>query len=167
VDSLAALEAAISGGGPQPYDWASQVKIQRLAAAAWLARSRGQFTESVRLATEAADLDDVTAKHPVTPGQVAPARELLGDLLLDLNRSVEALQAYRKSLTRAPNRARSLYGAASAAERAGKRADARKYFGQFIALMVHADGERPEVSEAKRYLSTASPTQGTGRPRRE
>jgi tetratricopeptide (TPR) repeat protein len=167
VDSLAALEAAISGGGPQPYDWASQVKIQRLAAAAWLARSRGQFTESVRLATEAADLDDVTAKHPVTPGQVAPARELLGDLLLDLNRSVEALQAYRKSLTRAPNRARSLYGAASAAERAGKRADARKYFGQFIALMVHADGERPEVSEAKRYLSAASPTQGTGRPRRE
>jgi len=166
-DSLTALEAAISAGGPQPYDWAAQVKIERLAAAAWLARSRGQIAESVRLAATAADLDDVTAKHPVTPGQVLPARELLGDLLLDLDRPVEALQAYRESLARAPNRARTLYGAAVAAERTGKRAEARKYFGQFAGLMAHADGERPELTEARRYLSAASTARGTGRPRRE
>jgi tetratricopeptide (TPR) repeat protein len=155
VDSLAALEAAIWAGGLQPYDWAGQVKIQRLAASAWLARSRGQIAESIRLATAAADLDDVTAKHPVTPGQVLPARELLGDLLLELDRPVEALQAYRESLARAPNRARTLYGAAVAADRAGKRAEARKYFGQFAGLMAHADGERPELIEAKRYLSAS------------
>jgi tetratricopeptide (TPR) repeat protein len=156
VDSLTALEAAISASGPQPYDWAGQVKIQRLAASAWLARSRGQIAESIRLATEAADLDDVTAKHPVTPGQVLPARELLGDLLLELDRPVEALQAYRESLARAPNRARSLYGAAVAAERAGNRADARKYFIQFAGLMAHADGVRPELIETRRYLSASS-----------
>jgi tetratricopeptide (TPR) repeat protein len=165
VDSLTALEAVISAGGPQPYDWAAQVKIQRLAAAAWLARSRGQIAESVRLASEAADLDDITAKHPVTPGQVLPARELFGDLLLELNRPVEALHAYRASLARAPNRARTLYGAAVAAGRAGKRAEARKYFGQFADLMAHADGERPELQEAKRYLSTAPTSGGTARPR--
>jgi tetratricopeptide (TPR) repeat protein len=156
VDSLAALEAAISAGGLQPYDWAGQVKIQRLAATAWLARSRGQLAESVQFAMDAADLDDITAKHPVTPGQVLPARELLGDLLLDLDRPVEALQAYRESLTRAPNRARTLYGAAVAAERAGKGAEARRYFEQFAGLMAHADGERPELIEAKRYLSASS-----------
>lgn len=158
VDSLALLEAVISAAGPQPYDWATQVKIQRLAASAWLARSRGQVTESVRLATEAADLDDITAKHPVTPGQVLPARELLGDLLLELNRPADALQAYRTSLERAPNRARTIYGAAVAADRAGNRAAAKKYFEQFADLLAHADGDRPELIEAKRYLSSAPPS---------
>jgi len=164
VDSLTAIETAITAGGPQPYDWAAQVKIQRLAATAWLARNRGETTESVRLATEAADLEDVTAKHPVTPGQVLPARELLGDLLLELGRPADALAAYRESMARTPNRARTLYGAAVAAERAGNRVAAKQYFAQFAELMAHADGERPELIEARRYLSSTSQSPDRARP---
>src|SRR5213592_4774463 len=91
LDDIERAEGA--AGGAHAY-WAGQVRIQRLAASGWLARTMGDTAEAVRLATTAADLEDGTQKHPVTPGSLLPARELLGDLLLELGRPVEAAQAY-------------------------------------------------------------------------
>ena len=112
LDSLAAIEQAlVAQGGVQVY-WAGQVKIHRLAAGAWLLRAQGKTDEALVMAREAADLEDHTAKHPVTPGPILPARELLGDLLLALNRPGEAKTAYEASLAQQPGRARSLAGLA-------------------------------------------------------
>jgi tetratricopeptide (TPR) repeat protein len=110
VDSLAALETLLkAAGGPQAY-WATQVAIQRMAADAWVAFAAGDTARALAEARAAADLDDVTAKHPVTPGPVLPARELQGEMLLDAGRPAEARAAFEASLAGHPNRARSLAG---------------------------------------------------------
>ena len=114
VDTLGQLEAALgNAGGTQTY-WSGQARIQRLAASAWLARAKGDTVGALQLGAEAADLEDVTEKHPVTPGSVLPARELYGDLLLELGHPAKARLAYEASLARQPLRARSLAGLAAA-----------------------------------------------------
>lgn len=114
VDTLEGLERALANaGGPQAY-WSGQVKIQRMAAGAWVALARGDTARAKAEAAAAADLEDHSEKHPVTPGAVLPARELEGDLLLAIGRPADALRAYERSLARQPNRARSLQGAAAA-----------------------------------------------------
>jgi tetratricopeptide (TPR) repeat protein len=135
---------------PGPYDWAGQVDSMRLAAAAWLAYSEGRQSEAVDLAHNAADLEDHVGKHPVTPGAVLPARELLADLLREMGRPVEALQQYQLSLNVAPNRFNSLYGAAQSAEASG---DARKAV-QLYALLAEncASSDRAEVERARDFL---------------
>jgi tetratricopeptide (TPR) repeat protein len=90
----------------------------------------------------------------VTPGPLIPARELEGDLLLELNRPVEALRAYEATLTREPNRARALFGAARAAERAGNRTVARARYEELLKLMDRADASRPEPKAARAYLGS-------------
>jgi hypothetical protein len=95
-------------GGLQTY-WADQVKIQSLAAGAWNTLViRHDTAAALEQAKAAADIEDVTQKHPVTPGPVLPARELYGDMLLAVGRTGEAAAAYRVSLQNAPGRARSL-----------------------------------------------------------
>src|SRR5439155_1577917 len=106
-------------------------------------------TEAVRQATAAAGIEDVTQKHPVTLGAVLPVRELLGDLLLELNRPADAARAYEASLRQAPGRARSLFGLARAAEQAGDITTARARYREFLDLMAKADGDRPELSVAR------------------
>jgi hypothetical protein len=120
VDRLAAAQAKLAAAPPAgPYDWAANVEAMRLAAAGWLARAERRDAEAVRLLTEAAKLEERVGKHPVTPGGVLPARELLGDLLLELGRPADALAAYDAALAGAPNRLNGLLGAARAAEAAG------------------------------------------------
>src|SRR5439155_1087264 len=116
VLALAEIDGAEAAAGGAHAYWSGQVRIQRLAAGAWLARAAGDGADAVRQARAAADLEDGTQKHPVTPGAVLPARELLGDLLLELGRPVEAAQAFAASLAQQRSRARSLFGAARAAE---------------------------------------------------
>src|SRR5256712_1359987 len=153
VAALGEIEQALTAaGGPQAY-WAGQVKIQQLAAGAWLARAAGDASEAVRQATAAADIEDVTQKHPVTPGAVLPARELLGDLLLELNRPADAARAYEALLRQAPGRARSPFGLARAAERAGGTATARERYQEFLTLMHAADGDRPGILVAGNTLA--------------
>src|SRR5437867_8477154 len=153
VMALAEIESAeAAAGGPHAY-WAGQVTIQRLAATAWVARAAGDTADAIRQATAAADLEDVTQKHPVTPGAVLPARELLGDLLLELGRPTDAAGAYAASLARQPNRARSLFGAARAAELAGDRTTARARYRQYLTLMQRSDGERSEVGIGRLALT--------------
>src|SRR5437879_4243976 len=154
VAALGEIEQTLgAAAGPQAY-WAGQVKIQRLAAGAWLTRAAGDTAEAVRQATAAADIEDVTQKHPVTPGAVLPARDLLGDLLLELNRPADAARAYEASLRQAPGRARSLFGLARAAEQAGDNATARERYQEFLTLMHAADGDRPEVLVARNALAS-------------
>src|SRR3989441_508974 len=153
VMALAEIESAeATAGGTHAY-WAGQVTIQRLAATAWVARAAGDTAEAIRQATAAADLEDVTQKHPVTPRALLPAPELLGDLLLELGRPAEAAGAYAASLTRQPNPARSLFGAARAAELAGDRTTARARYRQYLMLMQRSDGERSEVGIARLALT--------------
>lgn len=131
------------------YDWRTQVAIERQVAEAWLAHAEGTHAEATRLMRAAADLDDAAEKHPVTPGAILPAREQLGELLLELGRATEALAEFEASLVRAPRRLAALYGAARAAKSAGQASKARGYYAQIADLTAKADGKRAEVGEAR------------------
>ncbi len=133
--------------------WAQQVEIQRLSAAAWIAHAEGREEEAERLMRASAELEDTTEKSPVTPGAVLPAREQLGDLLIELRRPREALSAYEAALAVAPGRFRSVYGAARAAELAGAHDKARDRYAELRSLTVRADGGRPELVSMQAYLT--------------
>jgi hypothetical protein len=122
------------------------VHAQRLAAESWLALATQDSAGAIRLSAQAADLEDVTEKHPVTPGAILPARELQGDLLLEVGRPADALAAYRAALALQPRRARSLAGAARAAQLAGDPAAARSFQRELRALMARADRAPLRVS---------------------
>jgi tetratricopeptide (TPR) repeat protein len=152
INRLASIQAAI-GGAKGGYDWAKQVQIQHHAAAAWLAQAEGKAGEAERLLRAAAELEDSTDKHPVTPGAILPAREMLGDLLLEHKQPARALKEYEAVLETAPNRFNSLYGAARAAELAGNRQKARAYYTKMIRNCSQGNGQRPELQSAKAYLA--------------
>lgn len=135
------------------YDWAKQVEIGRLVASAWLAHAEGQRDEALRLMRAAAELDDATDKHPVTPGALLPAREQLGELLLELKQPADALREFETSLQTTPKRFNGIYGAARAATLAGDRKRAENFYRQLVALGRHADTGRPELAEAKEFLA--------------
>ena len=132
--------------------WATVVEAQGLAAAAWVARAGRHDADALRLARAGADLEETVEKHPVTPGPLIPARELEGDLLLELGRPADALASYERTLTREPNRARALAGAARAAERGGNMDRARRHYTALAKLMDRADPDRPEAKAAKAFL---------------
>lgn len=132
--------------------WATEVEVQRISAAAWIAHVKGQSDEALRLMRSAADLEDRNEKHIVTPGRVVPARELLGEMLLELKQPANALKEFELSQQREPNRFRGYAGAARAAEEAGDGARARQHFGKLLELAREADTPRPEVAKAKSYL---------------
>jgi len=133
--------------------WAHQSEVQRLAVAAWIARADGRNEEALSLMRASADAEDATEKHPVTPGSIKPARELLGEMLIDLGQPAEALKQFEASHRVEPNRFQGLYGAARAAELAGDRAKARTYYGRLVALGQGADGDRPELKQAKIFIA--------------
>jgi protein-disulfide isomerase-like protein with CxxC motif len=140
---LERLEAIHAGllEAQDPY-WAGQLKIQQLGVAAWIARAEGQPGEARRLMRAAADLEDSTEKHPVTPGSLLPARELLADLLLDLGEPAPALTEYEASMKLAPGRLNSLAGALRAAEGSGDCARAAELRAKLEALSARAGGAR-------------------------
>jgi hypothetical protein len=128
VDSLAAIAPRLMARN-EPY-WAEQVRIQQLGAQAWLDLAEGRTTEALARMTEAANREDATEKNAVTPGPLAPAREMLGDMLMELKRPRDALAAYRATLTKEPNRFRALDGARRAAAAVGDARAAAGYAGQ-------------------------------------
>jgi tetratricopeptide (TPR) repeat protein len=130
--------------------WANQVEIQRQEVSAWLAFAEGDPQSALAGMRAAAELEDGTEKNAITPGPLAPARELLGELLLELKRPSEALTEFKATLTKEPNRFRSLYGAAEAAKLAGDRQVAQKYFRELLKVAERADTPgRPELAEAR------------------
>ncbi len=151
VAALAALRDTLKKAGDQ-Y-WATIVEAQRLTSAAWLAHAERNDSAAVRLAREAADLEETVEKHPVTPGPLLPARELEADLLLELERYGGALWSYARTLEREPRRVRALFGAARSAERDGDLAQARRYYTQVAELLKEADATREELQLAKAFLA--------------
>ena len=128
---------------------AMEVEIQIKAGEAWFEFVSGNKSEAIHLMKLAADMEDSTGKHPVTPGEVLPARELLGDMYLEMNQNQNALQAYEAVLKSSPNRFNSLYGA-------GKSGDEKKavqYFRQISAITDSANSDRKELVEVRKYLS--------------
>jgi hypothetical protein len=150
VARLAAIVAALKAAN-NDY-WANEVEAQSLGAAAWIAFASGNRDEALGLMRSAADVEDASEKSAVSPGRILPARELLGDMLLESDRSEDALAAYEASLVNDPKRLRSFYGAARAAVAAGNRDKARYYFNRMVD-MANADSTRPELIEARRYLA--------------
>jgi hypothetical protein len=151
IAALATIEAALAG---QPgYNWSRIVGIKRQAVAAWALFAAGDTAGAVREASAAADREDVTEKHPVTPGELLPARELEGDLLLAAGRYADARSAYAATLRRERGRARSLFGVARAAELAGDDALARRNYREFLQAMARADGDREQIRTAREVLA--------------
>lgn len=132
---------------------AGQVDIQIQAAKAWMELAKGNKNEALSFMLKASELENSTSKHPVTPCEVLPADELLGDLYLKLNMPIEALQAYEFSLKGHPNRFNSLYGAAIAAKKTGNDEKTTSYFEALLKLTEHVISDRPEILEAKQYLN--------------
>ena len=133
--------------------WATEVEIQRLAAAGWIALAQNKTEAALKFMRAAADLEDRNEKHIVTPGRIVPARELLGDMLFEAGQPALALKEYEASQEREPNRFRGLYGAARSAEAAGDRAKAAAYYAKLTALARNADSPRPELARAKAYVA--------------
>lgn len=132
---------------------ANQLQIQIKAAAAWIAYKEGNNQEALALMNEAAELEDKTEKHPVTPGPVIPARELLGDMLLLMNEPDRALAAYEANLKKHPNRFNGLYGAGLAAERSGHPEKAAGYYRQTVEVAGRSNSQRPELTAINRFLT--------------
>lgn len=151
VRSMEALVSTLAAGGDD-Y-WATVVQAQALAAGSWAARAAGRDADALRLAREASVLEGTVEKHPVTPGPLLPARELEGDLLLELGRAAEAVEAYEDTLVKEPGRARALYGAARAAEAAGDELRARGHYERLQGLLQGADPGRADLAAARSFLA--------------
>jgi tetratricopeptide (TPR) repeat protein len=151
VERLTAMQKSLAEA--KEVYWATQVEIQRLAASGWLAHAEGKRDEALKLMRAAADLEDTTEKHPVTPGAVVPARELLGEMLLELSEPQQALKEFEASLRVSPNRFNGLYGAAKAAETSGDRTKAASFYAKLAAVGERGDGSRPELQAAKKFLA--------------
>jgi hypothetical protein len=151
IAQLAALRDALNE--QKNTYWSRQVEVQRLAVAGWTALAQRQQSEALNAMRASADLEDSMEKHIVTPAPMVPARELLGEMLLEMKQPADALQAFESSAQREPNRLRGLYGAAQAAELAGNREKARAYYAKLAALTEKGDGNRPELRRAKAFLA--------------
>jgi len=147
IDKLRAVRAAFDGAH-QVY-WTGQTELLILAAQAWVAQAQGHRPEAHKLMRAAADLEDGSAKHALLENRLYPMRELLADLLREQGDPGAALTEYDAALKTTPNRLRSYYGAARAAEAIGERKKAAAYFAQLAKLTQEADGNRPELIELK------------------
>jgi hypothetical protein len=134
--------------------WAKQVEIQQIEVSAWAALAESKKEEALRQMKQAAELEDGTEKNAVTPGPLAPARELLGEMLLELKEPAQALKQFEATLQKEPGRFRALYGAAHAAQISGNLEASKKYFSELLKVCGHADKPgRPEILEAKALVA--------------
>jgi tetratricopeptide (TPR) repeat protein len=138
--------------------WVEQVTIQKIAATAWLALAEGRSADALAGMRDAADREDRTEKPAVSPGPLVPARELLGEMLLELKQPKEALAAFQKTMGKEPNRFRAIAGAVRAASETGDSAAARQYADQLLAICKDADAPgRVELQAARRLTGRSRP----------
>ncbi len=131
---------------------ANQVEIQIKISEAWILFKEGKNEAALKCMDLGANMEDNTQKHPVTPCEVIPARELLGDMLFQMNKPGEALEAYEADLKTHPNRFNGLYGAGLAAQKSNNLKQANYYYRQLTAMANSADSNRPELEAAKLFL---------------
>jgi tetratricopeptide (TPR) repeat protein len=132
--------------------WPEIVDIQRQIATAWVLYAEGKYDEALKEMSAAADAEDKTDKHPVTPGPLMPARELYGYMLLDRGMAKEALSAFNSAMAKEPNRLNGYLGAAKSAQALGDKATAKAMYEKLLAL-ASARGGRPAVAEAKEFVA--------------
>jgi hypothetical protein len=151
VQELARIVDALKA--EQDGYWTTEVEVQRMGGAAWAAFARGDRNAALGLMTAAADLEDKSEKSAISPARLAPAHELLGDMLLESGKPAAALAEYERSQLRDPNRFRSLYGAGQAAAQSGDRDRSRYYFTKLIDI-AGAGEVRPEIEAARRFVAS-------------
>ena len=151
---LEQLKRASDSLGGTSY-WGAKVDIQRQVAEAWILFAEGQANDALALMRLAADREDQTEKSGISPGPIAPARELLGEMLLEAGRRDAALEAFETTTKEEPGRFRGLYGAARAAQLAGNGSLAEQYYSTLLEVAARADADgRPELSQARTFLAS-------------
>ena len=133
--------------------WSEQVDIQQQVATAWVLYAEGKRDDALKAMSAAADAEDKTEKHPVTPGAPKPARELYGVMLLESGNAKDALVAFEATLKKEPNRLGAYVGAAKAAEKSGESAKAQEYYSKVVAIADAADNSRTDVADARAFLA--------------
>jgi tetratricopeptide (TPR) repeat protein len=134
--------------------WAGQVDVQQQVATAWVLYADGKQDEALKLMSAAVDAEDNTEKAPVTPGPLAPARELYGSMLLDRGMAKEALAVFEATMAKEPNRFNGYVGAAMAAQASGDAAKAKATYGQLVALAADSDSQRPTLVTARSFVAS-------------
>ena len=130
------------------------VDIQRQVAGAWVLYAEGKYDEALKAMSAAADAEDKTEKHPVTPGPLTPARELYGAMLLDHGMAKEALAAFEATMAKEPNRFNGFVGAAKAAQALGDQAKAKAIYEKLVAVTAGSDAERPALAAARAFVAS-------------
>jgi hypothetical protein len=147
IDRLKAISEKLAAA--KDTFWQGHVDIQRRAAEAWALFAEGRRDEAIAAMREAADAEDATDKAPISPGPLAPARELLGEMLLEAGRHQDALAAFEATMKKEPNRFRAVAGAMRAAEAAGDRPTAATHARELLEIAKEADGDRPDLGRAR------------------
>jgi len=150
IEAMKALRTALQRAD-QSY-WADRTEEQMLAISAWVAERDGARDQAERFMRAAADGEDGSLKNVIMENRLYPLREMLAELLLEIGQPAAALREYESALRQTPNRYRAFFGAARASDAVGNRPLASDYFAKLINLAKNAEGERPEVREAKAYL---------------
>jgi tetratricopeptide (TPR) repeat protein len=150
INEIQSLQKQVT---PRSAYWGKQLEIQKTAAQAWLAFRRGNSARGLSLMQRSATMEASTEKNAVTPGEVLPANELLGDMLVEMGRYQEAASAYQVSLKRSPSRFNSLFGAGMAAEKSGDKEQARTYYTMLAKMCQDSAGMRNELMHARSFLS--------------
>ena len=139
--------------GAKDTYWAEQVDIQRQVATAWLLLAESKPAEALQTIGAAADAEDKTEKSIVTPGPLAPARELYGTMLLERGMAQDALAAFEATLAKEPNRLGATIGAAQAAEKLGDAEKARRHYAKALDLAAGGDASRADLAQARSFMA--------------
>lgn len=150
VDTLESLHASLVVLGDS-YK-ANQVQIQITQARAWIQFAKGERQEALSLMASAVEMENNTAKHPVTPGEVLPAGELYADMLLLSGQTSKALEAYDSEMKLHPNRFNGIYGVAKASRKVGDLEKAGMFYKQLLEQAATSNSDRPELDEARSFL---------------
>jgi len=149
LDKLENLQNTFTDVASSKY-WINQIEIQIKVVNAWELFAQDETEKSIEMMISAADLEDATSKNPVTPGSLLPAREMLGDLYMELNQPKDALIQYELSLKNNPNRFNTLYGAGKSAELIGNKEKANFYFNELLKL--NNNSNREQIIYAKNFV---------------
>lgn len=154
IAALEQLRQKLAASRTPPY-WTAQAETQVLAARAWVQFGAGQTDAAIAAMRKAAEIEANTDKEAVTPGEVLPAGDLLGDLLIEAGKPKEALAAFEAVLAASPNRFNTLYGAGLAAERAADATTAKRYYEQLLVVGKDADAGNARIDHARQFLAGA------------
>jgi hypothetical protein len=150
MQPLVSLRDALARNGDSDAD---EINIQLKSVTAWIKWAKGDHSAALQEMRTAAAMEDATEKSPVSPGSIAPASEMLGDMLLLAQQPTLALAAFESALKSTPGRLRAEYGAAVSAQSAGLRLAAEQHYLRLLSLCIHADPDLPEVAQANRFLA--------------